>query len=42
MYRQEFKKIEKLKKKKSRAGADNVYQPKLAWFKRGDIFLKNN
>jgi hypothetical protein len=28
-------------KKKSGAGADDVYQPKLAWFKRADIFLKN-
>jgi hypothetical protein len=27
--------------KKSGAGADNVYQPKLAWLKRADIFLKN-
>ena len=28
-------------KKKSGAGADDVYQPKLAWFKRADISLKN-
>jgi hypothetical protein len=33
--------MEKLKIK-SGAGADDVYQPKLAWFKRADIFLKNN
>jgi plasmid replication initiation protein len=39
VYRQELKKIEK--SKKNGAGADDVYQPKLAWFKRADIFLKN-
>jgi hypothetical protein len=39
VYWQELTKIKK--KKKSGAGADNVYQPKLAWFKRADIFLKN-
>jgi hypothetical protein len=38
VYRQELTKIEK----NSRAGSDDVYQPKLAWFKRADIFLKNN
>jgi hypothetical protein len=36
VYRQELTKIEK----RSGAGADHVYQPKLAWFKRADIFLK--
>jgi len=37
------KSLLKLKKKKnSRAGADDVYQPKLSRFKRADIFLKNN
>ena len=41
VYRQELTKIEKSKKKKSGAGADDVYQRKLAWFKRADIFLKN-
>jgi hypothetical protein len=40
VYRQELLKIEKLKKK-SGVGADDVYKPKLAWFKRADIFLKN-
>jgi hypothetical protein len=40
MYRQELTKIYIYKKK--RAGADDVYQPKLAWFKRANIFLKNN
>jgi hypothetical protein len=39
VYRQELTKIKK--SKKSGAGADDVYQPKLAWFKRADIFLKN-
>jgi len=39
VYRQELARIEK--SKKSGAGADDVYQPKLAWFKRADIFLKN-
>jgi len=39
VYRQELTKIEK--SKRSGAGADDVYQPKLAWFKRADIFLKN-
>ena len=36
---QELTKIE-ISPKKSGAGADDVYQPKLAWFKRADIFLK--
>jgi len=35
----EIKKKER--KKKSRAGVDDVYQPKLAWLKKADIFLKN-
>jgi hypothetical protein len=36
------KSLRRLKKnKKSGAGADDIYQPKLAWFKRADIFLKN-
>ena len=39
VYRQELRKIEK--SKKSGAGADDIYQPQLAWFKRADIFLKN-
>jgi hypothetical protein len=39
VYRQELTKIGK--KKKIGAGADDVYQPKLAWFKRADIFMKN-
>jgi predicted PurR-regulated permease PerM len=39
VYRQQLTKIEK--SKKSVAGADDVYQPKLAWFKGADIFLKN-
>jgi hypothetical protein len=39
VYLQELTKIEK--SKKSEAGADDVYEPKLAWFKRADIFLKN-
>ena len=39
VYRQELTKIDK--SKKSGAGADDVYQPKLLWFKRADIFLKN-
>jgi plasmid replication initiation protein len=39
VYRQELAKIEK--SKKSGAEADDVYKPKLAWFKRADIFMKN-
>lgn len=39
VYQQELTKIKK-SKKKSGAGADDVYQPILAWFKRADIFLK--
>jgi hypothetical protein len=35
------KSLRRLKNKKSGAAADDVYQPKLAWFKRADIFLKN-
>ena len=30
-----------LSRQKSGAGADDVYGPKRAWFKRADIFLKN-
>ena len=26
---------------KSGAGADDIYQPQLEWFKRADIFLEN-
>ena len=39
VYWQELTKTEK--SKKSGAGADDVYQTKLAWFKRADILLKN-
>jgi hypothetical protein len=39
VYRQELTRIEK--SHKSGAGVDDVYQIKLAWFKRADIFLKN-
>ena len=35
------KSLRRLRKKRSGAGADDVYQPKLAWFKTADIFLKN-
>jgi len=38
VYRQELTKIEKSKKVEQE---QDVYQPKLAWFKRADIFLKN-
>jgi len=38
--RQELTEIEK-SKKKSGAGADDIYDPQLAWFKSADIFLKN-
>ena len=39
VYRQELTEIEK--SKNSGAGADDINQPQLAWFKRADIFLKN-
>ena len=39
VYRQELLKIEK--SKKSGAGLDDIYQPRLSWFKKADAFLRN-
>jgi hypothetical protein len=36
------KSLRRLKNKKKVAGADDFYQPKLAWFKWADIFLKKS
>jgi hypothetical protein len=37
-YRQELAKI--TKSKKSGAGTDDVYKPKLAWFEKADSFMR--
>lgn len=39
VYRQELIKVEK--SKKSGAGVEDIYHPRLSWFKRADSFLRD-